>query len=248
MHIQPGLIAAGAIIGFLIGMTGMGGGSLTTPFLILVLRVHPVFAVGTDLVYASITKLVGTATHIRQRTVDFRVGGLVIAGAVPATLAGVTLVTRLGSGGDAFVRKMLGATLILVAISVLVRFFFKFPDRVHTHRPWLTVLVGAAVGFLVGVTSVGSGTLMMAVLLLAYRILPTEKLVGTDVFYGFVISAVAGIAHIAAGHIEWALVASLLIGSIPGVFIGSKVSARAPEHVLRPALAGVLLLSGLRMI
>src|SRR5438874_8560230 len=117
MH--PGLIAAGAIIGFLIGMTGMGGGSLTTPFLILVVHVRPVFAVGTDLIYASITKLVGTATHLRQRTVDLRVGGLVIAGAVPAALLGVFTVSKLGGGGDAFVRKMLGATLILVALSVL---------------------------------------------------------------------------------------------------------------------------------
>ncbi len=249
MHIQPGLIAAGLIIGFLVGMTGMGGGSLTTPFLILVLHVKPVFAVGTDLVYASLTKLVGTATHLRQRTVDLRVGGLVIAGAVPAALLGVFTVTRLGgASGDDFVRKMLGGTLILVAVSVLVRFFFKLPDRPHKNRPWLTVIVGAVVGFLVGVTSVGSGTLMMGVLLLAYRILPTEKLVGTDVFYGFVISAVAGIAHIGAGHVQWGIVGSLLIGSVPGVWLGSKVSARAPEHVLRPALAGVLLLSGLRMI
>jgi uncharacterized protein len=244
---NPGLIAAGLLIGFLVGMTGMGGGSLTTPFLILVLHVKPVFAVGTDLIYASITKGVGTVTHFRQRTVDLRVGGLVIAGAVPAALVGVFTVSKLGDA-DAFVRKMLGFTLILVATSVLVRFFFKRSERQHTHRPWITVVVGAVVGFLVGVTSVGSGTLMMAVLLLAYRILPTEKLVGTDVFYGFVISAVAGIAHLGAGHVEWAIVGSLLIGSVPGVWLGSKVSARAPEHVLRPALAGVLLLSGLRMI
>jgi len=246
MH--PGLIAAGAVIGFLIGMTGMGGGSLTTPFLILVLHVRPVLAVGTDLIYASITKLVGTATHLRQRTIDLRIGALVIAGAVPAALLGVFTVAQLGSGGDAFVRRMLGGTLILVALSVLARLFIKLPERRHRNIPWLTVLVGAIVGFLVGVTSVGSGTLMMATLLLAYRILPTNKLVGTDVFYGFVISAVAGIAHLAVGHIEWPLVGSLLIGSVPGVWLGSKLSARTPERVLRPALAGVLLLSGLRMI
>jgi len=246
MH--PGLIAAGAVIGFLIGMTGMGGGSLTTPFLILVLHVRPVLAVGTDLIYASITKLVGTATHLRQRTVDLRIGGLVIAGAVPATLLGVFTVSHMGGGADGFVKKMLGGTLILVAISVLVRLFIKTPQRMHTQRPWLTVVLGGVVGFLVGVTSVGSGTLMMAVLLLAYRILPAEKLVGTDVFYGFVISAVAGVAHLTQGHIEWPLVGSLLTGSIPGVWLGSKVSARTPEKVLRPALAGVLLLSGLRMI
>jgi uncharacterized membrane protein YfcA len=248
MHIQPGLIGAGAIIGFLIGMTGMGGGSLTTPFLILVLHVRPVLAVGTDLIYASITKLVGTATHLRQRTVDLRVGGLVIAGAVPAALLGVFTVSHMGGGADGFVKKMLGGTLILVAVSVFVRLFFKAPERIHRQRPWLTVTLGGVVGFLVGVTSVGSGTLMMGLLLLAYRILPTDKLVGTDVFYGFVISAVAGVAHLTAGHVEWALVASLLIGSIPGVWLGSKLSKRTPENVLRPALAGVLLLSGLRMI
>jgi hypothetical protein len=245
---KPGLIAAGALIGFLVGMTGMGGGSLTTPFLILVVGIRPVLAVGTDLIYAALTKLVGTVTHLRQGTVDLRVGGYVIAGAVPAALGGVATVSALGGGGDAFVRKMLGAALILVAISVLFRLFFKIPDVLHTHRPWITVVVGAVVGYLVGVTSVGSGTLMMAVLLLAYRVLPSQKLVGTDVFYGFVLSAVAGLAHWGAGHIEWGLVGSLLIGSVPGVWLGSKVSARAPDHVLRPVLAGVLLLSGLRMV
>jgi hypothetical protein len=242
------LIAAGAAIGFLVGMTGMGGGSLTTPLLILVIGVRPVFAVGTDLVYAAITKFVGAATHLRQKTVDLRIGGLVIAGAIPAALAGVATTSALGPGADAFVRRMLGGTLILVALSVIVRQAFKLPDHPHSHRPWLTVMLGAVVGYLVGVTSVGSGTLMMAVLLLAYRILPAEKLVGTDVFYGFVLSAVAGIAHWGAGHVEWGLVGSLLIGSIPGVWIGSKVSARAPARVLRPVLAGVLLLSGARMI
>jgi hypothetical protein len=248
MHITPGLIAAGAVIGFLVGLTGMGGGSLTTPFLILVLHMRPVFAVGTDLVYASITKLVGTATHVRQRTVDLRIGAFVIAGAVPSALAGVFTVNALGLHGDAFVRKMLGIALVLVALSVLTRQLVNAVERPHRHRPWLTVLVGAVVGYLVGVTSVGSGTLMMAVLLFAYRVLPSDKLVGTDIFYGFVISAVAGIAHIGAGHVEWNIVASLLIGSVPGVWIGSKVSVRAPERILRPVLAGVLLLSGLKMI
>jgi uncharacterized membrane protein YfcA len=248
MHITPGLIAAGALIGFLVGLTGMGGGSLTTPFLILVLHLRPVFAVGTDLVYASITKLVGTGTHLRQRTIDLRVGGYVIAGAVPAALAGVFTVNALGAHADDFVRRMLGIALVLVALSVIVRQVFKLSPRQHRNRPWLTVLVGAVVGYLVGVTSVGSGTLMMAVLLLAYRILPSDKLVGTDIFYGFVISAVAGLAHIGAGHVEWNIVVSLLIGSIPGVWIGSKLSARTPANVLRPVLAGVLLLSGLKMI
>jgi uncharacterized membrane protein YfcA len=248
MHITPGLIGAGALIGFLIGLTGMGGGSLTTPFLILFMHVRPVLAVGTDLVYASITKLVGTGTHLRQRTVDLRVGAYVIAGAVPAALAGVFTVNAFGVHGDAFVRKMLGFVLVLVALSVIVRQFLKAAERQHRHRPWVTVAVGAVVGYLVGVTSVGSGTLMMAVLLFAYRVLPSDKLVGTDIFYGFVISAVAGIAHIGAGHVEWNIVASLLIGSIPGVWLGSKVSVRAPERVLRPLLAGVLLLSGLKMI
>jgi uncharacterized membrane protein YfcA len=248
MHITPGLIGAGALIGFLVGLTGMGGGSLTTPFLILFMHVRPVFAVGTDLVYASITKLVGTGTHLRQRSVDLRVGGYVIAGAVPAALAGVFTVNALGLQGDAFVRKMLGGALVLVAISVALRQVFKVGERRHEHRPWVTVLVGAVVGYLVGVTSVGSGTLMMAVLLFAYRVLPSDKLVGTDIFYGFVISAVAGLAHIGAGHVEWSIVVSLLIGSIPGVWLGSKVSARAPDSVLRPVLAGVLLVSGLKMI
>lgn len=243
-----GLVAAGAFIGFVVGMTGMGGGSLTTPFLILVLGVRPVMAVGTDLIYAAVTKFVGAATHIRQRTVDLRVSALLAAGAVPAALAGVWVVSAIGPEADGFIRRALGFALVLVGASVLARHFIHRPAKVSRQRPALTVALGAGVGFLVGVTSVGSGTLMMAVLLLVYRILPGEKLVGTDIVQGFLLSAAAGLAHWQAGHVDWSLLTSMLAGSIPGVIVGSRLASRTPERVMRPILASVLLLSGLRMV
>jgi uncharacterized membrane protein YfcA len=247
--VDPRLVAAGAFIGFLVGLTGMGGGSLTTPFLILVLRTQPVMAVGTDLVYAAATKLAGTLTHLRQRTVDLRVSAFLAAGSIPGALSGVLLVSRLGSGANVLVKKALGGALVLVALSVLVRQLVRPQERPPSrHRAELTVGLGAGVGFLVGVTSVGSGTVMMAVLLLVYRVLPPERLVGTDVFQGFLISAAAGLAHWGAGHVDTHLLGAMLVGSIPGVVAGSRLSARVPARVLRPVLALTLLVSGLRMV
>jgi hypothetical protein len=247
--LDPRLIVAGSFIGFLVGLTGMGGGSLTTPFLIFVLHMRPVLAVGTDLMYAAGTKLVGAATHVRQRTVDPGIAKLLCAGAVPGALAGVATVSLLHAHADAVIKRSLGIALVLVGVSVLARQLFR--GRTSTtlmkQRPPLTIGLGAVVGFLVGLTSVGSGTLMMAVLLLAYRILSPNRMVGTDVVLGFVLSAVAGLAHLGAGHVEWRLVLAMWIGSVPGVYLGSKLSSRTPHQVLRPVLAVVLLVSGARM-
>jgi hypothetical protein len=245
--VDPGLVIAGAVSGFLVGLTGMGGGALTTPLLILVFGVRPVVAVGSDLVFAAATKFVGAATHLRQGTVDLRVGGWIAAGAVPAALAGTWLVAR-QTDADVFVRRWLGIVLVAVAVAVLLRQLVRRPARPSRHRWPVTLGLGVVVGFGVGVTSVGSGTLVMAVLLLAYRVLPAGRAVGTDVFQGFLLSTVAGAAHWGAGHVDPSLVTSLLVGSIPAAWVGSRLSARTPDRVLRPILAAVLLAGGLRMI
>lgn len=243
-----GLVAAGLFIGVIIGLTGMGGGALTTPFLILFAGMRPVMAVGTDLVFAASTKLVGAATHLRHRTVDLKVTALLSAGAVPFAVAGVLVLQAAGGRADAFAKRALGVALMLVAASVLLRQLSRRPHKLVRQRWPLTVALGAVIGLLVGLTSVGSGSIMMAVLLLAYRILPSERLVGTDVFVGFLLSLAAGLAHWGAGNVNWGIAGSLLIGSIPGVYMGAKLHSKTPERVLRPVLAVVLLLTGLRMV
>lgn len=249
---EPGVIAAGFVIGVLIGLTGMGGGSLTTPFLILFAGVGPMVAVGTDLVYSAATKWLGAAIHLRQRTVDLRLAGLVAAGSVPGSLAGVAMIHSLGDSADDFVAKGLGVALILVAAVQLLRSRWADrpppPDPPRRRSPVIAVILGAGVGVLVGLTSVGSGTLVVAGLLLLYPSLPIARIVGTDLVQAAFLTSAAGVAYLVLGRVELGLVGALLVGSMPGVVIGSRLSARAPERFLRPALAGVLVFAGLRLL
>jgi uncharacterized membrane protein YfcA len=255
--VQPGIVVAGLGIGILIGLTGMGGGSLTTPFLILFAGVRPVLAVGTDLVYSAATKWLGAAIHLRQGTVDLRVAALLTAGSVPASLLGVKVVHGLGSSADEAVAKGLGAALILVAAVLLLRRRMK-PMQEGTGatqttakadlRPLAAVGLGAAVGFLVGFTSVGSGTLIVAGLLFLYPSSPLARIVGTDVMQAALLTSASGIAYLGLGQVDLELAGALLAGSLPGVVIGSRLSAKAPEHILRPLLAGVLTLAGVRLL
>jgi uncharacterized membrane protein YfcA len=265
--VDPGIVVAGLFIGTLIGLTGMGGGSLTTPFLILFAGVRPVLAVGTDLIYSAATKWLGAAVHLRQRTVDLRLAAMLGLGSVPASLIGVRVVNGLGGSADEVVAKGLGAALILVAGVLLLRRPIEraLKRRTVTRSGWpgasdpssslrprvgalATVGLGAAVGFLVGFTSVGSGTLIVAALLLLYPALPLGKVVGTDVMQAALLTSVAGVAYLGLGQVDLSLAAALLAGSLPGVVIGSRLSAKAPEHVLQPVLAGVLMLAGARLL
>ena len=249
---------AGLFVGFLIGLTGMGGGALMTPILIF-LGVRPTVAIGTDLVYAAITKIFGGTLHLKQRSVDLTLVFFLALGSVPGSLIAVNIIKRMSAvseaGVDEFLTHALGLTLLLVAATLLIRPFVQSRTprqtlcmaRKRRHHLY-TVLLGFVVGFLVGLTSVGSGTLILIALLMLYPYLVTSKIVGTDVFHGAILVSAAGLAHFTVGNVNLPIVGSLLVGSIPGVLLGSRLSVQVPEMVLRPILATVLLVSGWRLI
>lgn len=255
MLIDPALAAAGFVVGLLVGLTGMGGGAVMTPFLISVVGVGPVVAVGTDLVYSAATKIVGAWLHTRQQTVDFALVKRLAMGSVPAGLAAVAairLLPAVGVDADQAVRRGLGAVLILVALVILCRMFAD-RDRTVPER-WRaalegrgTIVAGIVVGALVGFTSVGSGALLVPFLICVYPLSPA-KVVGTDVFHAAILVSVTGLAHAQGGSVDWALAGTLLAGSIPGVSIGTWIAPRAPGRILRAGLASLLLLTGFSLM
>jgi len=267
----------GLFIGFLVGLTGMGGGSLLAPILILFFRVPPVWAVGTDIAYSTVTKALGSIVHIRQKSVDFKVALWLACGSVPATIVSVFLVQYIrkhyGDVINGIIIHSIGCTLILVAVMLALKpFIMRRIERKDLeaqkqaaldgavtsssgptpwekrYRPIVTSLVGAFVGFLVGLTSVGSGTLIIVSLAFLFPRLTSRELVGTDVFQAFMLLAAGSIAYLSGGTINWAIAGMLLIGSLPGVFIGSKLSKFIPDRYLRPVLATVLAVSGWKLI
>jgi uncharacterized membrane protein YfcA len=257
MSIQPVTVALGAFVGFLVGLTGMGGSSLMTPLLILMVGVKPTIAVGTDLIYSTITKTVGSIVHFRQKSVEPRISLRLAYGSVPGALLGVFLLGRLESrlsvaALNSIVLHLLGVMLVIVAITMALRLLlagriavgWSAPQR-HAHV--ILPLAGFAVGFLVGLTSVGSGTLLVVALTLCTR-LPAGRLVGTDIFHAAILTLVAGLAHLTLGNVNVSLTASLLLGSVPGVLIGSRLCHYLPDRSVRIALACTLLVSGLRLI
>ena len=251
---------AGLIVGVLIGLTGIGGGSLLTPALIVIFKTNPLTAVGTDLVFNAATKLFGSVQHARQGTIGYRLAFYMGLGSIPAALAGVGLITLLEDAYDVdvsdVVQVVLGATLLFAGSLMIVRpiidrrkksptdvrFFVPFEQRVR-----FTVLLGVFVGFLVGVTSIGSGALIVPMLTLFYP-LPMNRIVGTDIFHALVLASVASLAHWGAGNVDWTLAGNLLIGSVPGVLIGSRLAIVAPDRVMRPALGLLVILSGARLL
>lgn len=256
----------GLLVGILIGLTGMGGGSLMTPILVLFLGMPPTIAVGTDLAYSTITKAVGSIQHFRQGQVRVTPALWVALGSVPATVLGIVLLRWLTHGhpqtADTFVSHALGATLLFVAIMLFVQPRLQkrlwpegTPAVLHPRlqafrqiRPVLLVAVGAIVGLLVGLTSIGGGSLVMVALLLFFPRWKMGRRVGTDVFHGFVLSAVAGAAQWKFGAVNLPIAGQLLLGSIPGVLIGTRLTRVVPEHILRPAVAGLLALSAVRLL
>lgn len=250
----------GFAIGVLVGLTGIGGGALMTPLLILVGSVRPVIAVGTDLLYGAITKAVGSFLHYRQRTVDLSIALRLGMGSIPAALLGVALIDWIKGGAengaiDRFISRALGAVLMLVALSLLVRPFQRQgssgdtgPLRHSGRQRWLTVVLGAGIGFLVGLTSVGSGSLIAASLVVVYPELPLRRVVGTDIFHATFLAAAAGLAHWRVGTVDLPLLGGLLMGSIPGVWLGSRLAVTVPEKVLRLVLATVLLGIGYKLM
>ena len=252
------LIAFGLGVGVLVGMTGIGGGSLMTPMLILVFGVTPVTAIGTDLAYAAVTKTVGGYKHWRQRTVDARLSSWMALGSVPAAICGVWVLTLLedwtGREFDDLLLAILAGALLLTGAATLVRAFLKSMhererDTIEMERRHkvAAVVLGVCVGFVLGVTSAGSGALIAVGLILLFRLSPT-RVVGTDVFHAAILLWAAGLAHVIAGNVDFGLAGNILIGSIPGVWLGSHWSVRVDPGVLRATLSVVLIGAGLALV
>jgi uncharacterized protein len=257
--VDPLLIAFGLGVGLLVGMTGVGGGSLMTPLLILVTGVSPVTAVGSDLAYAAVTKTVGGVKHLRQHTVAVRLSCWMAVGSVPAALCGVYALEALqrsqGSEFDDLLLTIVAAAILLTGTVTLARALF-LPGQVEHERADFelrprhrvaAVIVGIFVGFVLGMTSAGSGALIAMALILIFRLIPT-RVVGTDVFHAAILLWAAALAHIVAGNVDYALVGTLLVGSIPGVWVGAHMSVRVPHATLRLGLGVVLLGAGLALL
>ena len=255
--IEPLYSLAGFAVGMLVGLTGVGGGSLMTPLLVLAFGFHPATAVGTDLLYAAATKSVGTAVHGRGGTVDWKVVGRLAAGSVPSTVATLLLLAWLGGGVDGaqhVITATLGVALIVTAIAMLFRARIvtrsgRSLDRLSDAGiARLTVVLGAVLGVLVSLSSVGAGALGMTALLILYPRLPVNRLVGSDIAHAVPLTLIAGAGHWAIGSVDFGLLASLLIGSVPGIVVGSLISTRVSDRALQPILAGTLAIVGGKLI
>ena len=248
---------SGFVVGLLVGMTGVGGGSLMTPILILLFGVAPANAVGTDLLYACLTKSVGVTIHGLNRTVDWRVVMRLSLGSIPAAVVTILLLGLLdlhGAGGNSLFSRALGCALLLTAVVLIFRRQFVALYSRHVPRPserrlrGLTILIGAVLGVLVSVSSVGAGALGATALILLYPELPASKIAGSDIAHAVPLTLVAGLGHALLGTIDYVLLVSLLVGSMPGIIVGSQLVTRIPERVLRILLAAVLALVALRLV
>jgi len=248
---------AGFLVGALVGMTGVGGGSLMTPILVLLFNFHPATAVGTDLLYASVTKTVGTAVHGKRKTVDWHIVAGLALGSIPASIATLFVMDRLGamhSHNTTILNLLLGCTLLLTAVAIFFRpwivktagpHFSGLPEARISH--W-TVLLGFALGILVSATSVGAGALGTTALLLLYPRMEVSRIAGSDIAHAVPLTLIAGIGHWLLGSVDFVLMGALLVGSIPGIVVGSLVASRASDKVLRPVLASTLLVVSLRLL
>jgi uncharacterized protein len=257
--LHPEIILFGLGVGVLIGLTGIGGGSLMTPLLIIVLGVQPVVAVGTDLAYGAITKTLGGYRHLRKGTVDLGVSKWLAYGGVPGTLLGVLIVDRLHhTYGKSFDQVLIGcvaAALLVVATVLLVRTLLLGHMAKHERETFrftartgaAAVVLGFVLGLILGLTSVGSGALIGVAMIVIFRLTP-QRVVGSSVFVAALLLWVGGVAHAISGNVDYSLMVNILIGSIPGVWIGSHFVDRVPDQALRVALAAVLLGSALAMV
>ena len=253
---DAGFIVSGFGVGLLVGITGVGGGALMTPLLIFGFGIAPAVAVGTDLIFAAITKAGGVWTHARQSTVDWRVVRRLASGSLPAALLTLMLLGEVdthSAQAQGLITSILGVALMLTAAALLWRSrLAQVAQRTsHIERRSVapaTVATGVVLGVLVTLTSVGAGALGAAVLFWLYPRLKAARVVGTDLAHAVPLTAVAGLGHWQMGTVDVSLLGMLLLGSLPGIYLGSRLSARVPERWLRPALATLLLLIGIRMI
>ena len=255
-----GYTLSGLIVGFIVGVTGVGGGSLMTPLLILMFGISPATAVGTDLLYAALTKTGGAWVHGRRGTVHWRLVGLLAMGSLPAALVTVLALSAIGADDKAFsdlITSMLGVALILTALSLLFR---KRLSRMGRSHLWflvewrdrrivsITIATGVVLGVLVTITSVGAGALGMVMLLVLYPRVSSVTLVGSDIAHAVPLTLIAGMGHAYMGTVDFGLLGSLLLGSLPGIYIGSHVGGRIPDRILRPILSTILIVIGAKLL
>jgi len=255
--IQPLFVLSGFAVGFLVGMTGVGGGSLMTPLLILLFHVHPVTAVGTDLIYASITKTGGSVVHGFNRTIDWRIVRRLASGSLPAsllTLGALSLLKIDPAQYGALVTKILGVALLATAAALLLRrrLLASYSKRVGVlsegQTRFYTILTGVVLGVLVTISSVGAGALGVTALLLLYPELPVVKIAGSDIAHAVPLTLVAGMGHLAAGGVNMTVLVSLLCGSLPGIILASLFAPRLPDGLLRAVLAITLAVVAVRLL
>ncbi|HLO61847.1 MAG TPA: sulfite exporter TauE/SafE family protein [Azonexus sp.] len=249
---------SGFAVGAIVGLTGVGGGSLMTPLLVLLFGVHPATAVGTDLLYAAMTKAGGTVAHGRKGHIDWAITGRLAAGSIPAAALTIFVLSQLPKGSNtigAIVSHGLGFALLLTSIALI--FGRKLRDYAGKHEDSalrqcclgkITVGVGAILGVLVTISSVGAGALGVAALFFLYPKLSPVKIVGSDVAHAVPLTLVAGLGHWMLGGVDWSLLGALLLGSLPGIWVGSHLSAKVPEHILRRILASMLVLIGTKLV
>jgi uncharacterized membrane protein YfcA len=246
---------AGALVGFMVGLTGMGGGALLTPILVLFFRIDPLTAVSSDLVAAVVMKPIGGAVHLKRGTVNLGMVKWLVAGSVPSAFLSVVVLTGVTGAGavNDIVRQLVGGALLLASVALLLKGAFSGrhatvdPQAVEVH-PILTLAIGVFGGAMVGLTSVGSGSLMMVLMLLVYPQLTAAQLVGTDLVQAVALVASAAAAHLLFGDVSLGLTGSLLVGAIPAVWIGAHISSRAPDRFIRPILPVILVASGMKML
>jgi len=258
VHIDPYIVLGAAIVGVLVGMTGAGGGALMSPMLILLFGITPSTAISSDLVAAVLMRPIGAGVHLRAKTVNLRLVRLMVLGSVPAAFLGAYLLHLMGSSkaSQQKVEVVLGTALLIGAGAMVLRYVL---DRRAGHtrsatvhsivpRPLATVAIGVMGGLIVGLTSVGSGSLMIVLLLFLYPAIGARQLVGTDLTQAVPLTAAAALGALAFGHVDFGVTTSLVIGSVPAVYVGSTLSSRMPDRYIRPVIAFVIFASGLKYV
>jgi uncharacterized protein len=258
MHLDPFIVLGSAVVGLLVGLTGAGGGALMTPMLILLFGVKPSSAISSDLVAAVVMRPVGAAVHLYKKTVNLRLVGWMVCGSVPMAFVGAFLLHQLGNSSSAqdTVEKFLGAALLIGASAMVFRYWLDrrsgrnrigLINEVNV-RPLPTIGIGMIGGLIVGMTSVGSGSLMIVLLLFAYPLISANALVGTDLTQAVPLTAAAALGALIFGTVEFGVTASIIIGAVPAVLIGSFFSARAQDRYIRPVITFVIFASGLKYV
>jgi uncharacterized membrane protein YfcA len=255
VHLDPLIMLTGLLVGAVVGLTGMGGGALMTPLLVLLFRIQPLAAVSSDLVAAFVMKPVGAGVHLRRGTVHLSLVKYLVLGSVPAAFSGVLILKALGDGEvvQDRIKLVLGVALLVASASIIAKSRVAarraaVAGEAPVVRPLPTILVGVLGGLVVGLSSVGSGSLMIVMLLVLYPQLSAKELVGTDLLQAIPLVGSAALGHLLFGDFRLGVTVSLLVGSLPGVYLGARVSSRAPDHLIRPVLVFVLTLSGLKLL